>query len=272
MATPKIESETRQHEHEFEISASPEEVWRAITDAAELVNWFPLDAEVQPGPDGQITYGWGEAFKGSSRILIWEPPSHLKTAWMNDIGPADEHRQQVVVDWFLEGERGRTRLRLVHSGFGPGQEWDQEYEGTRRGWAFELYSLKNYLEQHRGRQRQAFWLTKPVPMNDAEVWKRLIGPTGLVRWPDSTAARKGDSIKLELATGDRIEGRVLHYLPPVELACTADNLNHGLFRIGYEDCGSGPVANIWVSVWNYPEAQFAALKERLNQHLERALI
>ena len=137
MPSAKVETEIRQHEHLFEIAASPETVWKAITDAAELVNWFPLDAVVDPGEGGRIIYGW-HSIKGDSRIQAWRPPEHLRTSWMVHAEPGDDPRTQVAVDWFIEGERGQTRLRLVHSGFSMAKEWDEEYDGTRRGWDFEL--------------------------------------------------------------------------------------------------------------------------------------
>jgi hypothetical protein len=41
---------------------------------------------------------------------------------------------------------GVTRLRLVHSGFGPGSAWDDEFEGSKTGWAEFLKKLKEILE------------------------------------------------------------------------------------------------------------------------------
>ena len=43
----------------IEIDASPEAVWRAISDGEELGRWFPLEAEVVPGVGGTVTVAWG---------------------------------------------------------------------------------------------------------------------------------------------------------------------------------------------------------------------
>jgi uncharacterized protein YndB with AHSA1/START domain len=270
MTKSKDEPGARRHEHEFTIDASPQTVWKAITDAAELVNWFPLEAEVEPGENGRITLGWGEAFKGTCRIEIWDPPRHLRTSWMTHEPAGAEGAARIAVDWHLEGERGRTRLRLVHSGFGPGREWDDEYDGTRRGWDYELRSLKHYLERHPGRRRSAFWLLKDVRFDAAEVWKRLLGPQGLVAWTPPASLNPGDPVRLSLATGDRIEGTVVQYLPPTDFAFTADNLNQGLIRVGYERCGGpNPQAHVFVSLWGVPEDQVGALKGRMQAALGR---
>ena len=42
--------DTRGHSHELEIEASPEAVWKAITDPEELSKWFPISAEATLGP------------------------------------------------------------------------------------------------------------------------------------------------------------------------------------------------------------------------------
>ena len=39
----------RSIETQIEINAPVEAVWKALTDAAELANWFPVKARVKPG-------------------------------------------------------------------------------------------------------------------------------------------------------------------------------------------------------------------------------
>ena len=288
MATAKTDSanrpgtpDTREHSHELEIAASPDEVWQAITEAAALVNWCPLDAEAEPGEGGHITYGWGDALRNACRIHVWQPGRHLRTGWLEHPGqtspePGVGEAEPIAVDWLLEGTGGGTRLRLVHSGFGPGARWDDEFDGTRRGWEFELYSLKHYLEHHRGKRRAAFWLRRPVADAADVVWKRMVGPAGLVR-VQATQLAAGDAVEFTLATsrpvgglGDRIEGRMVQYLPPTDFACTAANLNNGLFRAGFEKCAGGPEAMLWFSLWDYPAAETAALRRRCDDALAMA--
>ncbi len=174
----RTESNQRSHEHRLEIAASPEEVWKAMTDAAELANWFPFEAQVEAGEGGSITYSWGEELNSLCRIAAWDPPGHLRTSWLETSDPDDPRNTQLAVDWFVEGDRGRTRLRLVHSGFGSGSEWDDEFHGTERGWRFELQSLKHYLEHHQGKRRSAYRVGKPVSGDARQTWDRLIHPQG----------------------------------------------------------------------------------------------
>jgi uncharacterized protein YndB with AHSA1/START domain len=52
----------------IDVNASPADVWSALTKADELVRWFPLDASVDPGEGGSMTWSWGESWTGTMRI------------------------------------------------------------------------------------------------------------------------------------------------------------------------------------------------------------
>ena len=93
------------------------------------------------------------------------------------------------MEFTLETHRGKTRLRLVHSGFGRGTAWDNEFEGISEGWQAELRSLRHYLRGFRGRDRifGRAWLTTTMPRQAA--WARLIGPYGFRVQPASPKGR-----------------------------------------------------------------------------------
>jgi len=273
---PKIrtdrEVETRSHEHELTIDAPPDTIWRAITEPAELVNWFPLEAEAKPGPQGNITYRWAPDMVGTCRIVEWDPPRHLRTSWMEPTpaGAApDPEQRQIAVDWFIEGRGGRTVLRLVHSGFGREARWDTEFDGTRRGWDYELRSLKHYLERHRGRTRRAFWLRRPVKLAPTEAWEKL-ARAGFVREGLSPSLSTGDRYRVVLGSGESIEGTVLIHTPPTDFAGSVDNHNDGLFRLGYDICGGGPEATVWLSAWGVERDAFESTEKRWRESLRRA--
>ena len=267
MTPTKTESSSRQHEHVMELASSPEEVWKAITEAEELVRWFPLESNVEPGEGGHITYGWGE-MTGTCKIVDWKPALHLKTTWMQAPG-AEAEPSSLAVDWFLEGSAGSTRLRLVHSGFGTGKQWDDEFNGTKHGWDFELFSLKHYLEHHRGASRRSMWIRRNVGSVSLEYWNRFLQRI----WPSCRLAdpKVGGDLRLALSSGDTVQGRLQEWRPPHQLVVTADNWNRGLVRLGIENCGVGPQAQVWVSLWDFPESQAQALEERLTIAVEAAI-
>jgi len=261
---------TRAHEHELTIDAPPEVVWNAITDPQSLVRWFAQKVVVEPGPGGRIVYSWPPDFEGPADIERWEPPRHLRTGWAF-LAPnlAEEDRRRVAVDWILEGRGGATVLRVVHSGFGLGSEWDDEYEGSNRGWSYELQSLKHYLERHRGHDRRMIWARRAVRRDTAAAWERLLGPDGFGREGSLRDARPGDRVAVTAATGDRLEGTVVHASPGKEIAFTLRALDDGLLRLGFETYSGQPEVSAMVSAWGPAAADVDAYLARMKGLLER---
>ena len=269
MATP-AKTETRSHEHVLDIKASPEAVWEAITSEKGLKSWFPPDAEVKQGAGGYILYDWASDVQGRCSIEVWEPPRHLRTGWCEGPEGAAAERPHLLVDWFIEGKQGRTVLRLVHSGFGPEANWDEEFEGTRRGWNYELQCLKHYLEKHPEGERRVFWVRQASSLEADVVWNRMTTPGTVIREGQVDGLAVGDPYRIVLASGDVIEGVVWVNKPPHEFAGSATNLNEGVVRFGFENCGPGPEANIWLNTWGASDADMKAIEERWRGLLQRA--
>ena len=146
---------SRSHETRVEIDVPIEEVWKAITDPEAMARWFAPSMSVEPGVGGHVTADWGPGMVWKTVIETWEPNRHLRLTETRDrvlSPPAAGHTMEpcrLVEDFFLETENGKTVLRLVHSGFGEGDGWDVEYDGTKAGWAVCFARLKETLERHR---------------------------------------------------------------------------------------------------------------------------
>ncbi len=84
--------------------------------------------------------------------------------------------QQLAMEFTLETHAGRTRLRIVHSGFGDGASWDDELESVSGGWQFELRGLRHYLEHHKGCDRHYAAAHLVTSLAADDVWTRLLGP------------------------------------------------------------------------------------------------
>jgi uncharacterized protein YndB with AHSA1/START domain len=268
--------ESRSFEITIDIDTSPEEVWRALTDAGELTRWFSLDARVTPGPGGSVWISWGPEWEGASRIEIWEPNARLKTV-QEQAGPfgldsgmlKPGEPVMLAQDYQLEARGGRTRLRLVHSGFGMGAGWDEEFDGISRGWPFEMRSLRHYLTRHRGEDRQVAWARTTVSAPAGEVWGRLFGPGALIPGRFARDLREDDRYAIALGTGDRLSGTVLRN-SPIDFAGTVDGMNDGLFRIGVDPHRGQSMVQLWLSAWNVDRAIVDGFRERTGERL-RAL-
>lgn len=257
------EKKKREHAHEFEIAAPPEEVWKAITDPESLANWFPFEARVEPGPGGRIVLRWGSELECVCRIEAWEPGRHLRTTWMEKpaAGEGPGALLPLAVDWRIEGRKGSTVLRLVHSGFEEDNEWDEYFDGTRRGWEFELRSLQLYLGRHRGERRTVTWVRRPATCTAEEAWDRVTGPRGLrLATPPPVA---GSRTTLTTAAGDRLAGEVIACERPANLAMLLESFGGALFRYGLETCFGRPEAQIWLYTWGVPASDLAPLRKRL---------
>jgi uncharacterized protein YndB with AHSA1/START domain len=239
---------TRSAEGRIAIDASPERVWRALTDAQELMRWFPLDARVEPGPDGSIFMSWKNEFASTMKILIWDPSRHLRTGW--SFHEAEAPAQ--VTDYRIESTGGSTLLRVVTSGFPLDESWDGWVEGTVRGWAFELYSLKHYLERHAGQPRHVAYLRRRVPVARDVAWTRLAADQELGRW--LTAGRAFD---------DRFAS---------QRAAVVDDPADALLRISVEPAAPGaeqPEIVMWLSAWGDHAPRVSDLQTAWQRALER---
>ena len=270
---------TRQLNIELNIDAPIEAVWKALTDAEELTRWFPLEAGTNP--DGTMWMGWRDDFRQTSRIEISQPPHHLRTVEVDvkisGEKPAGETSQgnpmemePTATDFYLESAGGKTVLRLVHSGFSADAEWDEWYDATQRGWDFQLWSLKNYLEHHRGRQRHVAYVRTPIKkLSREEVWQRLFGSTMFVAKNEFKNLKSGDRYSFQTAAGDHFEGVIHAFNPPHNFSGTVENFNHGLLELHMYMLFDHPELNFQFSTYEVPKEQMEAIESRMRQLLEQ---
>jgi len=224
---------TRSVEKTLEIAASPEAVWNALTNADELTNWFPMKARVEPGEGGSIWMSWGEWAEGAGKIELWDPPHRLRIADGSSFGSLPTFQ-----DWTIEGAGGVTTLRLVHSGFGVGADFDDEYDSVRCGWNFELNGMKLYLEHHAGQKREVVLARRPIDIDPAEAERRILG---------GTPPAVGETLSLDIPRFGPIEGTVEVDGSPRDYAAVIPALNDAYFRIVAECCGGPMAVNLWMS-------------------------
>lgn len=129
---------------ELTIAAPRERVWRALTEADELVRWFPdrgAEVDLRPGGAFRLTWASGDGDRGVFEEL--EPPSRLVFRWWQE-GTELRLRVEITLEEVAEG----TRLVLVERGFRSFAE-DRRAEihaGNDEGWTKELEELRAYLE------------------------------------------------------------------------------------------------------------------------------
>ncbi len=136
--------EERSIRQEYLIKASPEVVFRDLTDPKELTKWFLRRAEIDLRVGGRIFFLWDhDSHEG--KILQLLPPQKISYTWPT-MGWGGTPQADTVVTFTLEPWAGVTILKLEHTGFGRGQEWVEYYASTREGWAYYFQNLKSVLE------------------------------------------------------------------------------------------------------------------------------
>ena len=130
---------------EFEVDATPEQVWEAIATGPGLDSWFMGRNEVEPkeGGTARVTHpGWTL----ESTVTTWDPPSRFATR-----SPESEDGSRHAFEYAIERrDQGSTVVRWVHSGF-LGDQWEAEYEGMSEGDPMYFNMLAQYLTYFRGR-------------------------------------------------------------------------------------------------------------------------
>jgi len=263
-----MNDKTRNIERTIVIDAEPDVVWRALTEARELMRWFPPHAEVQPGVGGTIDLTWDPAEATTPcRVIEWEPGQHLRMSWRDE--PDGEH--PLPVDIRLESRDGRTVLRLVHSGFLTDASWDDDFESHGRGWSYELRSLKYYLEHYFGRDRHVLRMRFPITGDAKETWRSLVGEQGLFRVSTLSTLAEGADFMLQLPSGDFTSARMFHQLADHDFAAIADVLQGGIFRFALETTFGQPEVWIWLLSWHLVESQLEGLMDRWVQDITETL-
>jgi len=269
-------SQQRIIETEIELAAPVEAVWKALTDAEELTRWFPLKARATPGVGGSLWFSWGPPWEGESHIEIWEPNRHLRTrdfvgseaSLAEESAKSGEAPAAVYVDYYLEARGGKTVLRLVHSGFGSGSDWaDELFDATRRGWGYELRSLRHYLRHHQGKPRRVAWPKVKVTLTPEQCWQRMFSAEGVVAESAVEKLRDGDRYCLRAVTGEVFEGVVAVSNYPTDFAGTVENMNQSFLGLrfaepGGPDSGTGHEVSVWLATYGIPQADVEAFGQR----------
>jgi len=130
---------------ELVVEAQPEVVWRAITEADQLVRWFPDKvAEIDLRPGGAIRIEWHDGEFDDGTVEVVEEPSRFVFRWHG----AGFDSPETLVKFTLEPTENGTRVIVVESGFSKVREEKREsaWGDNDGGWAKELGELKAYLE------------------------------------------------------------------------------------------------------------------------------
>jgi uncharacterized protein YndB with AHSA1/START domain len=126
----------------LEFQASPERVWKAITDPAELSMWFGDRTELELRPGGEGFMAWNSHGSFAVRVEEVDPPQRLVWSWVHEPDVPFDAAPSTRVEWTLTPrEGGGTTLHLKETGFLT----DKHHQDNTGGWDEELGELVQLL-------------------------------------------------------------------------------------------------------------------------------
>ena len=209
-------------DNQIEVSATPEQVWDAITTGAGMDGWFMGTSEVERREGGTVRTTH-PAFTMESTVTTWDPPHRFA----HRSEQADPDGRLHAFEYTVEPRGTGSTIRWHHSGF-LGGDWEAEYEAMSEGDPMYFHKLAEYIDHFLGRRATVVDAFGPnVPDRD-RVWPVIREGLGL---PGPVSL--GDRVRLTPADFPPIEGEV-DYLSPSFLGVrTADALYR--FIHGFED-------------------------------------
>jgi uncharacterized protein YndB with AHSA1/START domain len=168
------------------VPASPEVLWNAISTGPGIDSWFMGRNEVTPGQGGTVRTVFGQYVPECS-ITDWQPNERL--AYRTD---AETDGRFIAYEFLIEArDAGSTVLRMVTSGFLPGDDWEDEYEAMSRGLQMFLRTLGEYVTHFAGRTATAITAFGPQTDHWRTQWRGLHGALGL-----TVPAGPGDRVRI----------------------------------------------------------------------------
>lgn len=126
-----------------EVPGTPEQVWDAVATGPGITSWF-VPHEVAEQEGGTVTMSFGSMGEEKATVAVWDPPRRVVFTG------GGEH--PLAYEWLVEAKDGGTCVvRLVNSGFGQGEAWDNDYDAMTQGWRLLLQILQLHLTHFRGR-------------------------------------------------------------------------------------------------------------------------
>ena len=164
-------------ERTLDLRATPDRIWRAITDPAELSGWFGRRCALDVRPGGCGWFEWDGDGRFEAIVEAVAPGRFLAWRWAREAGTPVEAGPSTLVEITLEPRaNGGTRLRLRESGF----ERPADRVANSGGWHEELADLAEFVAEHRWEAgiRKQWALASAID----RAWDALADPAQLAIW------------------------------------------------------------------------------------------
>lgn len=167
------DEQLRAIELEVVVPGTPEQVWQAIATGPGISSWYvPHAIEAREGGAMTASFGPGPEMQVTGRVAAWEPPHRV-------LFDGGEGTGGLAFEWLIEArDGGSCVVRLVNTGFGEGDSWDEQFDGMSEGWKMFLINLRLHLEHFAGKQATAMLPTAMWAGPRSETWATLTTELG----------------------------------------------------------------------------------------------
>lgn len=131
---------TRNTERTFAVSVPVERAWQAMTDPAQLAQWF-----FAPVGDGDTPVGF-DLYGSVAEIDVLEVDALRRFRYSETGGPVPKIDGYAEVTVTFEDLGSGTRITITRSGFGDGPDWDGALESVGRGLEESIADFVLYVE------------------------------------------------------------------------------------------------------------------------------
>jgi uncharacterized protein YndB with AHSA1/START domain len=236
---------------EVVVGATVEQVWDAIATGPGIDGWYMGHTAVSPGPTGTVTTDIG-GFAMKSAVTAWEPLHHF--GYRGD-GPGERF---IAFEYLIEGrDQGSTLVRVVASGFLPGDDWEAEFDAMRKGGELYFRTMVAYLNHFAGRTGPIVTLSGPPVTDWDAAWTALRDALGVRPTPEL-----GDTVSFNVAGFGPVDG-IVDFINPAGIGIRTDDglfrfiqgffgtwfLSHHLFRPA-DEAGVSDAWRAWLSTLN----------------------
>jgi uncharacterized protein YndB with AHSA1/START domain len=198
---------------EAAVNATVDQVWDAIATGPGIDAWFMGRTQVVDGTSVTTDVG---GFAMTSNVTAWEPPHRL--AYRGD-GPGDRF---IVYEYLVEGrDDGSTVVRVVASGFLPGDDWEAEFDALRKGGRMYFHTMVAYLKHFAGRTGPVVTVSGPPVADWGESQRSMRAALGLGVDP-----QVGDAVHVKVPGAPAMVG-VVDFLNEYSIGVRTDD---GLYR------------------------------------------
>jgi uncharacterized protein YndB with AHSA1/START domain len=148
-------------EREIHIDASPEVVFEVVSRPEHLREWWPDEADLDPGPGGVGELRWGSGTDAAMAVALTvvdvDPPRRFSFRWTHPAQEPATSTNSLMVTFDLVPAGAGTTLRMTETGFRE-RGWEvavleAQYAEHEAGWDHFLSRLAVYAGRVGARDR-----------------------------------------------------------------------------------------------------------------------